>query len=683
DDQVVLSGASIIDQERQTVNADGTRIWVSTTKVPLHDAQGTISGMVGISRNITARKQAEAVLQQERNLLRALIDAVPANVYIKDSQSRFVDANSETILKFGVKTASELIGKTDFDFFSPELAAKYFADEQAVLQSGQPLLNIEERTVDQRTQQQRWLLTTKAPVRNESGEVIGLVGVGLDITDRKQAEEALRANEAKLQTIFKLLPVGMSLINNERQIVEMNPAQERILGMTLDDIMTGKYLARQYFHGDGRPVLAGEYPSSRAMAEQRAIFDAEIGFLKEDGSTVWTTVSAAPLPEGQGLVMVMADMTERKQVEQERQRLYSALDMVAEGAQMISFDWRYLYLNDAAAHRARRTKAEMLGFTMLEIYPGIEQTPIFDVFQRCMNQRSAEHMENQFTFPDNHMGWFELHIQPIAEGLFIISTDVTERKQAEAQTLALAAEQQRGELLRAFITDVSHDFRTPLTIIGTSSFLIGKTTDPAKLTQYSQRIGEQIIRLRMLLENFVELARLEQQVSSLPFQSADLDSLVRTILEQTQGEVAGKHQKLEYRYDTSSTLVLGNPAALSQAITQVVVNAFHFTPNEGKIALRLYSEDENAVLEVTDTGIGIPADELSHIFESFYRVDNSRSTTTGGAGLGLSIAKRIIEMMKGHIEVESEVGVGSVFRIYLPPYKQRADTSVTASSALP
>ena len=728
DDEAVLGGESIIAQERQTVNQDGEHIWVMTTKVPLRDAQRNIRGVVGISSNISVRKQAEEALQQERNLLRTLIDAVPANVYIKDAQSRFVDANIETIHKFGMTTRGDLIGKTDFDFFGPDLATKYLTDEQTVLQSGQPLLNLEEPTVDQRTQQLRWLLTTKAPIRNEQGEVMGLVGVGLDITGRKQAEEALqvkgeaerqfqtalkalykitieltqiddlddfyrhvvefalerldfdrfglllydaeharvigtygtdaqgklvaehrllfdpalltgilqrtlspterlafdehaqlfsnlepigfgwnaaaalwsgeqslgwvtadnavqhqavskvqldilalyaqtvgtllgrkraeqdlRENEAKLETFFEVLPVGVSILNSNGQIVEMNPALERILGISMDGLKSGAHHSRTYLFGDGSPMERNVLPSARARVEQKAIHDVEIGVLKEDKTIVWTSVSAAPLPG---------------------------------------------------------TNA----------------------------------------------------------GVIIVTADITERKRTEKQAFALAAEQQRVKLLQKFITDVSHDFRTPLTIIGTSAFILSKTTDPTKLTRCSRRIEEQIARLGVLLDSFVELADLEQQASLLQFHPVDVDELVKTILERTQPTAAEKHQELEYHGGTHAALVLGERTVLQKAISNIVINALHFTPVAGKITLRLYTQDQTVVIEVTDTGVGIRAEDLPHIFDSFYRVDNARSTESGGTGLGLSIAKRIVELMKGHIEVASEFGAGSVFKIYLPIY---------------
>ncbi len=112
-------------------------------------------------------------------------------------------------------------------------------------------------------------------------------------------------------------------------------------------------------------------------------------------------------------------------------RYHRTLDTMLEGCQLIGFDWRYLYINDTAAHHGQRTKDELLGYTMIERYPGIEQTALFAVLQRCMQERQIERIEHEFTYPDGTAAWFELSVQPVPEGIFILSLDITARKQAE------------------------------------------------------------------------------------------------------------------------------------------------------------------------------------------------------------------------------------------------------------
>jgi PAS domain S-box-containing protein len=129
------------------------------------------------------------------------------------------------------------------------------------------------------------------------------------------------------------------------------------------------------------------------------------------------------------------DIAERKRSEdriKESERRYrSTLDSMLEGCQVIGFDWRYLYLNDIAAKHGHLPKEELLGRTMMECYPGIEKTEMFDCLKRCMEQRIPHKMENEFAFPDGSTGWFELSIEPVPEGIFVLSIDITERKRSE------------------------------------------------------------------------------------------------------------------------------------------------------------------------------------------------------------------------------------------------------------
>jgi PAS domain S-box-containing protein len=144
----------------------------------------------------------------------------------------------------------------------------------------------------------------------------------------------------------------------------------------------------------------------------------------------------------------------------------TTLDNLIEGFQLIGFDWRYLYVNDAVVKHSKFKKEELLGYTMMEKYPGIEKTPVFDLLRICMHERSSDYFENEFTYPDNSKGWFELRIQPVAEGLFILSIDITERKKAEEKK----SEYLQGLEEMLFIT--SHKVRQPVTqILGMVSLL--------------------------------------------------------------------------------------------------------------------------------------------------------------------------------------------------------------------
>lgn len=174
----------------------------------------------------------------------------------------------------------------------------------------------------------------------------------------------------------------------------------------------------------------------------------------------------------------------------ERKHDETTLDTLIEGFQLISFDWRYLYVNDAVVKHSKYTREDLLGSTMMEKYPGIEKTPMFDLLKICMTERKADCFENEFTYPDNSKGWFELRIQPVPEGLFILSIDITERKKIEDDRM----EYLKGLEKMLFMT--SHNLRQPIAqIMGMSSLLNStKTTheDLIQITEYMKKSVESL-----------------------------------------------------------------------------------------------------------------------------------------------------------------------------------------------
>jgi len=174
--------------ERTLRRKDGSTLSVLVGVRLLRDESGHIRGIRSTIQDITKRKQVEKSLEEERNLLRTLIDNMPDNIFVKDTERRFVAGNIAVARFMGAGTPEELLGKTDFDFYPKELAAKYYADGQKVIESGKPLVSREEPAIDAEGNR-RWSSTTKVPLRDSHGKIVGLVGISRDITARKLAEE--------------------------------------------------------------------------------------------------------------------------------------------------------------------------------------------------------------------------------------------------------------------------------------------------------------------------------------------------------------------------------------------------------------------------------------------------------------------------------------------------------------
>lgn len=198
---ILREGKSLLGHEELNIGVDGVERWNSTTKVPLRDPQGQIIGLVGITSDITERKRVEQELDRSATLLRTIINTSRDLIYVKDTESRFLVASQAVARLLGAPTAGDLIGKNDYDFFPYELAHKYYMDEQKIMQSGEPLIDIEEPSVYP-DGTRIWLLTTKIPYRSPEGKIEGIVGIGRDITERKRAEQRMEETLHETERLY-------------------------------------------------------------------------------------------------------------------------------------------------------------------------------------------------------------------------------------------------------------------------------------------------------------------------------------------------------------------------------------------------------------------------------------------------------------------------------------------------
>ncbi|QDT03564.1 Signal transduction histidine-protein kinase BarA [Rubripirellula lacrimiformis] len=242
--KIMETGEAMLSQIEYENFADGSESWCSTTKVPLKDTNGRVIGTFGISRDVTEQKRAEQELGRERDLLKTIINNVPDLIYVKDRAGRFVTANASLLNLLKLDSPDDLLGRTDYDFSPPELACDYVADDQNVMRDRRPLLDREEsHRTDDGTE--LCLLTTKVPLFNPEGDVIGVVGIGHDITQRKMADEEIlsakeiadKANRAKSDFLANMsheIRTPMNAIIGMTDLVldtALDPSQRSFLSM--------------------------------------------------------------------------------------------------------------------------------------------------------------------------------------------------------------------------------------------------------------------------------------------------------------------------------------------------------------------------------------------------------------------------------------------------------------------
>ncbi|MFP3939368.1 MAG: ATP-binding protein [Thermoanaerobaculia bacterium] len=241
------------------------------------------------------------------------------------------------------------------------------------------------------------------------------------------------------------------------------------------------------------------------------------------------------------------------------------------------------------------------------------------------------------------------------QGLVVVLHDVTEKRRLE-------------EVRRDFVANVSHELKTPLTSIRgfVETLLSGAIHDDAVNVKFLAKIGEQVDRLERLVADLLELRRIEAHRGTGALADVEWRPLVETALRQVETALGDKGLRCEVEEPGGPVVVRADPDALVRVLVNLLDNAIRYTDPPGLVRVRLLEEDGTGVLEVEDSGVGIPRDHLPRIFERFYRVDPARSKERGGTGLGLSIVKNLVESMGGTVAVESRVGRGSRFIVRLP-----------------
>ncbi|MCM2270812.1 MAG: response regulator, partial [Thermoanaerobaculia bacterium] len=364
-----------------------------------------------------------------------------------------------------------------------------------------------------------------------------------------------------------------------------------------------------------------------------------------------------------------------------------------EGCQIVGFDWRYLYVNDALVKQSRRRRDELLGRTMMEAYPGIEKAPFFGALRECMRRRRPQTLENEFEFPDGSVGWFELHFEPVPEGVLVLSIDISARYRAESERARLEAQFRQAQKMEAvgrLAGGVAHDFNNLLSVIlGYAEVAMARDgLDDATRADVAEirRAGESAAALTRQL-----LAFSRQQVLSPVV--LDLNAVVAP-LEPMLARLLGEDVVVRLRLAPALGRVEADAHQIEQVVMNLAVNSRDAMPDGGHLTIETadveldaaYAEQHVGVepghyvmLAISDDGHGMDAATRERLFEPFFTTKEAGK----GTGLGLATVYGIVKQSGGHIWIYSESGQGTTFRIYLPRTDGAAPAVVARPPAAP
>ncbi len=346
------------------------------------------------------------------------------------------------------------------------------------------------------------------------------------------------------------------------------------------------------------------------------------------------------------------------QLEEDREQLRTVLSSMVEGVIAVDPEQRILFANDRAGQLLDFPASRVVGRKLGDLLE--QRADVHKVVQSALSEGSDHRQELIWNGPGTRS--LAVHVARLPgnppRGAVLVFHDNTELRRLE-------------NLRQDFAANVSHELKTPLSTIKAcvETLLAGAMDDPPHLLKFLEQIADQSDRLHRLILDLLHLSRIESETEVFSPEELDLEVEVAACLERHRTLAESKSQRLLVQPPPTQqppVMAWADEEAVQQILDNLVDNAVKYTPEGGAIYISWGREDKQVFLEVRDTGIGIPENELPRIFERFYRVDKARSRELGGTGLGLSIVKHLTQAMKGSVQAESKPGKGTAFTVRLP-----------------
>ena len=680
------------EDKRWHVRRDGSRFWANGFLMPLWDAAGNLRGFAKVMRDDTAHKRAEdererllCALESERLRLEQILQQIPASVSIVEAPTGkrlFWNEEAERLLGHPIAFGEYYQDHSRFGALHPD-GRSYEPDEYPTVRA---LLTGETITGEEMLYRRSdgHLLTlsvNSTPIRDHEGQVVAAAAIFTDITKRKRARE-------ERERFFALGSNLLVVAGFDGYFKWISPAWERTFGWTAEELIAHPWL---YFtHPDDHEQTVKE--AQKLLAGQETVAF-ENRYRCKDGSYRWISWNTKPYTEEQLLYCAATDITERKEAEEALRESAERFRFLAESMPQKIFTAKPN--GDVDYFNQQWTQFTGLSFEQIRDWGWTQFIHPDDVeenvrrWQHSIDTGEPFQFEHRFRRADGVYHWHlsRAHAMRDAEGRVLMwigsNTDIDDVKRAgeERERLLQREQEAREEAERAnrlkdeFLATLSHELRTPLTaILGWARMLQTNNFDETAAARALETIERNARTQSQLIDDLLDVSRIVTGKLRLDVRAVDLPAVVTAAVDTLRPAAEARGIHLQILLDPRAGPVSGDPDRLQQVVWNLVSNAIKFTPKGGRVQVRLERVNSHVEITVADTGTGIAAEFLPHVFDRFRQADQTMTRKYGGLGLGLAIVRQLVELHGGTVHVESRgEGEGATFTVSLPLLPVRAE----------
>ena len=711
----ILDGQMIHGEELIVRDRNGQDRWININGAPIRDAKGRITAGIAIFQDVTEAKRATQVLATERQLLMDIVEALPDPTFVVDADKCVIAWNRAVEALTGVKKET-VLGQGNYAYALP-----LYGERRPILLD---LLDVPQEEIERSYTYVRrigdrlyaeaflprlndgrgaHLWGVAAPLFDQTGRRIGALEVIRDVTERKKAEEALRESERKVRAIFDLSFGFIGLLSPEGILLETNQTALDFEGVTAEQVLGRPFWECPWWTHDPEAQQRLQAAIQRARAGELVRYEATHRAL--DGSLHTIDFTLKPVRDDAGQVVMLIpegrDITDRKQMEEALRLSLLQLRANLENTPNVAIQWydedgKILFWNPASESMYGWKSEEVVGKTLASFaYSAEDAAETHRILLEVLaTGRTFGPEELRIRRRDGTFCWvlsttFTMPLGSGRTGGVSMDVDITERKQAEEAREQLnlqLLQAQKMEVVGRLAGGVAHDFNNMLGVI------LGRADLALNLVQPGDPIRSSLLEILKAARHSAELTR--QLLAFARKQAVEphvlnLNDTVGGMLKMLR-RLIGENIELVWKPGTELWPIRMDPSQIDQILANLCVNARDALQTKGSITI----QTENVILDerfcsthygavpgafivisVCDTGCGMAPDVLQHIFEPFFTTKPSGQ----GTGLGLATVYGIVQQNAGYIEVDSEPGRGTCFRVHLP----RTEAMVEAAAPEP